>query len=284
MRVRVFFLEVSAKPTSSSLPGIASPWCWNSFCRYCSCSPLLTPRKARSAPRMVRICVERETRKIKMYSAARKIKIASLESLMVGRMESLSSTAGYPSSYPILYRTIAKIKRGGRRRWNSGAVSFCGFSLCFKFDKTGSMCIKVKDFLYPLPSSLPPSHIMCHIMPNYYAPPEEGCKVRAQRDVEGLCCVFPFIYKGQLYYRCTSVDHHRLWCATVPNYDKDPKWKKCATKCEAGAQTEVEGVCCVFPFTYKGQSYDQCTTVNHDRLWCAIVPNYDKDPKWKNCI
>ena len=43
------------------------------------------------------------------------------------------------------------------------------------------------------------------------------------------------------------------------------------------------GKICVFPFIYKGISYQSCTTVDHDRLWCATTSNYDKDSKWGNC-
>lgn len=32
-------------------------------------------------------------------------------------------------------------------------------------------------------------------------------------DFDGRCCVFPFMYKGIIYYSCTSVDHDRLWCS-----------------------------------------------------------------------
>lgn len=45
----------------------------------------------------------------------------------------------------------------------------------------------------------------------------------------GAPCKFPFIYNGKEYYHCTT-DHaesRRLWCATVSNYDQDPKWGYC---------------------------------------------------------
>ena len=43
------------------------------------------------------------------------------------------------------------------------------------------------------------------------------------------------------------------------------------------------GANCVFPFRYKGKMYSDCTKANHNKLWCATTPNYDKDKKWGNC-
>ncbi|KAM3820773.1 epididymal sperm-binding protein 1-like [Vipera latastei] len=41
---------------------------------------------------------------------------------------------------------------------------------------------------------------------------------------------------------------------------------------------------CVFPFIYKGETYNSCTKVaNDNRPWCATTPNYDISPQWKNC-
>ena len=45
-----------------------------------------------------------------------------------------------------------------------------------------------------------------------------------------------------------------------------------------------KGVCCVFPFTYKGKKYFNCTTKSHNREWCATTKNYDKDGAWGNCV
>ena len=43
--------------------------------------------------------------------------------------------------------------------------------------------------------------------------------------------------------------------------------------------------CCHFPFEYEGVTFNQCTKVNHDKLWCAtLVDAAGKfDGKWKNC-
>ena len=39
---------------------------------------------------------------------------------------------------------------------------------------------------------------------------------------------------------------------------------------------------CVFPFDYKGTTYDSCTYANHWRPWCAWDRHYQKD-QWSNC-
>ena len=41
--------------------------------------------------------------------------------------------------------------------------------------------------------------------------------------------------------------------------------------------------CCAFPFIYKGRRYNSCTRTRHNRPWCALTPNYDRDKKWGNC-
>lgn len=45
------------------------------------------------------------------------------------------------------------------------------------------------------------------------------------------------------------------------------------------------GSSCVFPFTFQGNSYSQCTTVGRDdyMLWCSTTADYDVDGKWGFC-
>ncbi|XP_016851306.1 epididymal sperm-binding protein 1 [Anolis carolinensis] len=47
---------------------------------------------------------------------------------------------------------------------------------------------------------------------------------------KGKVCVFPFIYKGKTFKRCTNENSSdgRFWCATTRNYDKDKQWSYCA--------------------------------------------------------
>lgn len=41
--------------------------------------------------------------------------------------------------------------------------------------------------------------------------------------------------------------------------------------------------CCVFPFVYKGKTYDSCITARANSLWCALSPSYDEDKKYGYC-
>ena len=38
---------------------------------------------------------------------------------------------------------------------------------------------------------------------------------------------------------------------------------------------------CVFPFKYRGKTYDRCTKVRHNQLWCSKDAVYKG--RWKNC-
>ena len=46
-------------------------------------------------------------------------------------------------------------------------------------------------------------------------------------NANGAQWVFPFLYRGQFYYQCTTIDHFRRWCATTDNYDRDSRWGNC---------------------------------------------------------
>ncbi|KAL9955688.1 hypothetical protein ACROYT_G037046 [Oculina patagonica] len=53
--------------------------------------------------------------------------------------------------------------------------------------------------------------------------------------------------------------------------------------CPAGKKTDdPQGRCCVFPFVYKGVSYDSCTSINHNKLWCSFDAVYAG--QWANCV
>ena len=43
---------------------------------------------------------------------------------------------------------------------------------------------------------------------------------------------------------------------------------------------------CIFPFRYKGVLYLQCTTDDHDKLWCSTETDQNDDyvdGQWENC-
>ena len=41
--------------------------------------------------------------------------------------------------------------------------------------------------------------------------------------------------------------------------------------------------CCVFPFVYRGKSYDSCVKGRANSHWCALSPSYDDDRKYGYC-
>ena len=43
----------------------------------------------------------------------------------------------------------------------------------------------------------------------------------------------------------------------------------------------ANGSRCAFPFTYKGVSYDECITLDHDDRWCSTTSVYNGT--WGNC-
>lgn len=52
-----------------------------------------------------------------------------------------------------------------------------------------------------------------------------GCTVKT---VDGVCCYFPFLYKGSEIHFC--IGSGRKWCGTTYNYDQDKKWGRCGGK------------------------------------------------------
>lgn len=125
-------------------------------------------------------------------------------------------------------------------------------------------------------------------------------------------CVFPFIYKGIEYHRCTGIEWTSLWCSTETTGEFiDGEWGNCDlwTCKEADSILKAnpnphEGVCtaaaanangysafsnskkCVFPFIYKGIEYHRCTGVEYDRLWCSTnttATGEYYEGEWGNC-
>ena len=51
-----------------------------------------------------------------------------------------------------------------------------------------------------------------------------------KRTSQNFCCVFPFIYRGRRYNRCTRIKSRRPWCALTPNYDVDKLFGYCGRR------------------------------------------------------
>jgi hypothetical protein len=106
---------------------------------------------------------------------------------------------------------------------------------------------------------------------------------------KGSACVFPFMYKGMVFTGCTTIesDDNRKWCGTkTGEVLSHGQWGYC--ECEKKEVSTcggtANGEACVFPFTYEGVEYDDCTMVEHDQPWCLTRPGlFDGHDKWGNC-
>lgn len=46
-------------------------------------------------------------------------------------------------------------------------------------------------------------------------------------NANGACCHFPFIYKGLVYWKCTSRDAETNWCSVSKVFEIEKKWGFC---------------------------------------------------------
>jgi len=123
-------------------------------------------------------------------------------------------------------------------------------------------------------------------------------------------CVFPFTYKGYTYYQCTNAEWTAHWCATETSSNGEfieGEWGGCITEtCSVslgGGNIDQKYFAypiigeggsafnnikqCVFPFTYKGTTYDKCTNFEWDGFWCSTETSSNGDyveGQWGQCI
>ena len=71
---------------------------------------------------------------------------------------------------------------------------------------------------------------------------------------------------------------------TDTNSSLSPAAQTASPPCD-GAETKDDKVCCVFPFTYKGESHKNCTTVDSYVPWCATALGRDEGAiqAWRFC-
>ncbi|CAH3143085.1 unnamed protein product, partial [Porites evermanni] len=107
-------------------------------------------------------------------------------------------------------------------------------------------------------------------------------KGRWDNCTSGKCCSIPFKYRGVTFNSCTSADYHRPWCSLDPVYKG--RWDNCITTTAPTVCPEktTSGKCCSLPFTYKGVTYNSCTSVNYNRPWCSLDSVYKG--RWGNCL
>ncbi|XP_066977680.1 uncharacterized protein [Macrobrachium rosenbergii] len=95
--------------------------------------------------------------------------------------------------------------------------------------------------------------------------------------IEGLLCVFPFRYNGQLHDNCTSVDAEAPWCPTRVNRRLRPiVTGYCSGYGEMPREPSpkippvtVDNHLCQFPFVWKNVTYHRCTKAERSSPWCA---------------
>ena len=95
-------------------------------------------------------------------------------------------------------------------------------------------------------------------------------------DSNGETCAYPLIYSGETYDECVGQDTSSPWCATSV-YEETAAyytWKYCDDEdlgtgsTSWGSSVSSDG--CVYPFSYLGVTYLQCTTVGGGgKSWCA---------------
>ncbi|XP_030153214.1 binder of sperm protein homolog 1 [Lynx canadensis] len=93
-------------------------------------------------------------------------------------------------------------------------------------------------------------------------------------EVKDGKCIFPFQYKGGIFYDCIKFKAKHKWCSLTKMYQG--RWKYCS---------EEDFGNCVFPFWYRRLIYRECTEDGDafGRKWCSLTQNYNKDKVWKYC-
>merc|ERR1711868_348964 len=119
-------------------------------------------------------------------------------------------------------------------------------------------------------------------------------------DGTGEPCIFPFNFYGRTWNKCkqwncnnANCDNYgRAWCATAVNSAGDmTSWKDCDKKaCKDYISKDClssKGFPCIFPFNYKGQTFNKCTLFDSkdNKAWCAVAVNENGDmTSFGNCI
>ena len=98
------------------------------------------------------------------------------------------------------------------------------------------------------------------------------CMTLAIKNRFSAECELPFTYNDIEYTGCTRVNSAtgHPWCYTNTMYGN---WDYCHITKECPAKThfcksETEEKC-IFPFTYERKTYNECTIIDSDRLWCV---------------
>ncbi|XP_035673390.1 uncharacterized protein LOC118413893 isoform X1 [Branchiostoma floridae] len=110
---------------------------------------------------------------------------------------------------------------------------------------------------------------------------EEVHKPENPDDTE---CAFPFVYKENIYYSCTTEDYIVPWCARDRLYHPD-RWVLCESDnidTDHIADRTLPDERCQSQFWYKGELYTGCTDQDSMLPWCAWDVTYQKG-RWSSC-
>lgn len=91
------------------------------------------------------------------------------------------------------------------------------------------------------------------------------------------------------YFCCLSLTFKKRYCIEVqalnkvPNTNMPPILLCVVKRLYLSFSVTEKGELCVFPFKYKGKTYEECVTEGKNRPWCATTENYQGDEKWGFC-
>jgi len=112
---------------------------------------------------------------------------------------------------------------------------------------------------------------------------EQGCKTTSEGPQVNAACIFPFIYRGKEYNKCTyEKGDDTPWCSTKVDANGNhvsgqKQWGYCGEQCPILGQEECRTIGgsrknekCIFPFIYKGKRYTKCLWSEGEPLpWCS---------------
>ena len=104
-------------------------------------------------------------------------------------------------------------------------------------------------------------------------------------------CVYPYTYNEVEFWECAGQDSSYPWCAisVYENTAEYYSYKYCDAddlegdnSVQWGSTTTADG--CVFPFSYLGVTYLECTSAGASSPWCATsVNNNGNYITWQYC-
>ncbi|XP_078670214.1 uncharacterized protein LOC144910713 [Branchiostoma floridae x Branchiostoma belcheri] len=120
-----------------------------------------------------------------------------------------------------------------------------------------------------------------HYLEGRYSICKEVTEVSMTDGKDEKDCVFPFTYSDEEYASCTTEDSEVPWCAWDKEYQFG-RWSYCENPVQPTSSLPTVPADCVFPFYYKGQRFDGCTSVGYILPWCAWDQAYT-DGRWSVC-